>query len=361
MSNKLTTSEVIKQFKETHKDKYDYSLVEYVNTNTKVKIICKEHGEFEQSPTIHKGGSGCPTCRYINVSNKNLKSQEQVIYQFKETHKDRYDYSKVVYKGNKTKVTIICPKHGEFKQDSISHIKGSGCTKCAIENNTKNQTLTQKQVIEDFKKAHGDRYDYSLVEYKHNNTKVKIICKEHGVFLQSLVDHRRGCNCPKCMGQNLTNEDLIKDFKKVHGDRYDYSKVEYKSAREKVKIICKEHGIFEQTPNNHKNKHGCPKCKDLIIRKKHFNEPTILYYIKVNDLYKIGITKRSIKKRFEQERKVNIKIIKTWKYKTGKEAWLKEQEIIEKFKEFRYLGENILIDGGNSELFIKDILEIDKY
>lgn len=75
MSNKLTTSEVIKQFKETHKDKYDYSLVEYVNTNTKVKIICKEHGIFEQTPNNHKNKHGCPKCKDLIIRKNILMSQ----------------------------------------------------------------------------------------------------------------------------------------------------------------------------------------------------------------------------------------------------------------------------------------------
>ena len=111
MGKKLNTAEVIEQFKKKHEERYDYGKVDYKDAHTKVIIICKEHGEFSQTPNSHKQGNGCPSC-----SGNKQPNTAEVIEQFKEKHEERYDYGKVDYKGSKTKVIIICKKHGEFSQ-----------------------------------------------------------------------------------------------------------------------------------------------------------------------------------------------------------------------------------------------------
>ena len=140
---------------------------------------------------------------------------------------------------------------------------------------------TYEEVLEDFHKAHGDKYDYSLVKYIHNDTPVNIIChkrdkfgKEHGKFLQTPHNHKRGCGCPICAIENnatrqrKSNEENITIFKNIHGkDRYDYSKWDTKDAHELGIIIChkrdefgEEHGEFLMSSASHKSGHGCPKC-----------------------------------------------------------------------------------------------------
>ena len=127
MSKKLTTEEFIKRAEEIHgKGKYDYSRVEYKNNYTKITIICPIHGEFEQRPNSHLSGYGCPNC-----SNERKRSNtEEFIRKAREVHGDKYDYSKVVYKGALIKVTIICPIHREFEQRPNDHLRGKGCAKC---------------------------------------------------------------------------------------------------------------------------------------------------------------------------------------------------------------------------------------
>jgi len=124
--------------------------------------------------------------------------------------------------------------------------------------------LTTEQFIEKAKAIHSDKYDYSLVEYKNNRTKVKIICHEHGIFEQRSDSHLRGQGCSKCKGggkKKLTTEEFIKKAKNIHGDKYDYSLVEYKNNKTKVKIICPIHDVFEQRPGSHLKGCDCPKCK----------------------------------------------------------------------------------------------------
>ena len=111
-----------------HGDKYDYSKVEYKNAHTKVCIICKEHGEFWQTPSNHLAGHGCQKCKTDKVINHNKLSTEIFIEKCKKLHGDKYDYSKVNYINNYTKVCIICPKHGEFWQIPSDHLRGCGCS-----------------------------------------------------------------------------------------------------------------------------------------------------------------------------------------------------------------------------------------
>lgn len=142
--------------------------------------------------------------------------------------------------------------------------------------NVFNVNLLAQNFLDKSKVRHGEKYDYSKVEYKNNATKVKIICKEHGLFEQTPNGHLK-CKknaCPVCSKQDLlircskskitqpqSNKNFIKKAKEVHGDKYDYSKVEYKNSKTNVLIVCKIHGEFLQTPNHHTNsKNGCPDC-----------------------------------------------------------------------------------------------------
>ncbi|MBO6254657.1 MAG: hypothetical protein J6O49_13580, partial [Bacteroidaceae bacterium] len=256
---KLTTEEFIKKAREVHGDKYDYSKVEYVNSTTKVCIICPEHGEFWQKPNIHLQNKGCIRCGRHRTAAFHSKSQEQFLQDAVKVHGNKYDYSKAEYVDWQTKVVIICPVHGEFTQFPSSHLQGNGCPKCG--NDRTALRMSNEDFINKAKAVHGDRYDYSKVEYVGNKAKVCIICKEHGEFWQEARMHLSGCGCPICAGRKkMRTYDFIKKARSVHGDRYDYSKAEYKGNTEKVCIICPEHGEFWQQASNHLKGAGCPKC-----------------------------------------------------------------------------------------------------
>lgn len=116
---------------------------------------------------------------------------------------------------------------------------------------------------------HGDKYDYSKTEYVSAKEKVCIICPLHGEFYQKPNAHLTGNGCPKCAGKNLTTKEIVNRFVSLRGNTYDYSKVDYRGARTLVIIICPTHGEFKQTPNNHVSGDGCPSCagKDLTTEK----------------------------------------------------------------------------------------------
>ena len=255
----MTTEEFIKKAKAVHGDKYDYSKVEYVNYRTRLLIICPKHGEFWQRPDIHLQGKGCTKCGRERIGIASSKSKEQFLQEARRVHGDKYDYSKVKYVNYQTKVTIICPIHGEFTQTPTGHLQGNGCPKCA--NDRTSLRMTTEEFIQKAKAIHGNKYDYSNVEYTHNNVEVCIICPEHGEFLQKPRLHLSGCGCPICTGKKkMRTIDFIKRAIAVHGDKYDYTKAEYNGNSEKVCLICPKHGEFWQRAGSHLKGYGCPKC-----------------------------------------------------------------------------------------------------
>ena len=192
-----------------------------------------------------------------------MLNTEDFIEQAKNTHGDKYDYSKVTYINTCTKICIICPEHGEFWQTPSNHInQKQGCPKCSH----RSYKYTLEEFIEKARKIHGNKYDYSKVNYINNRTKVCIICPEHGEFCQSPSKHLYGKGCPKCVGKNKTTEDFIKKAIEIHGDKYDYSKVTYKNTDTKVCIICPKHGEFWQTPHVHLRGGSCSKCINKGVR-----------------------------------------------------------------------------------------------
>ena len=266
MIKKLTTQDFIERTKKVHGDKYDYSKVEYINSQTKICIICPQHGEFWQTPNAHLNGSGCPKCGRMTQASKRALSKEDFIERAKMVHGDKCDYSKVEYINARTKVCIICPIHGEFWQIPNEHLNGCGCKKCGIERSKTKQRFSLGEFIEKAHKVHGNKYDYSKVEYINSQTPVLMVCPIHGVFQMRPNDHLQGQGCPNCklLGLRkkfaLSKEAFIEKAKQVHVDRYDYSKVDYVNNRTKVCIICPKHGEFWQAPYHHLLGRNCPQC-----------------------------------------------------------------------------------------------------
>lgn len=180
-------------------------------------------------------------------------------------HADKYNYSLVKYIKSKLKIIIICPIHGEFEQRASGHLAGYGCSKCSSDK----QKLDINKFIEKAKEVHGDKYDYSLVEYKTYDENINIVCPIHGQFEQTPNNHLKGSDCLKCsLNNRVINNNFVKKANKKHGDKYDYSLVNYKGFNIKVKITCKIHGEFEQTPQNHLKGQGCPICNESNGEKK---------------------------------------------------------------------------------------------
>lgn len=257
------TEEVISEFKKVHGDKYDYSKVNYIDNKTKLEIICKKHNfSFFQIYHNHLGGHGCPKCGFETTQKCSTKNTEIFIEQSKKVHGDNYNYDEVKYTGYNIPVKIYCKKHNEFfMQKPVNHLQYKGCKKCAKEKIVNKLTKNTEEFIKESKLIHKDRYDYSRVNYVNGKVPVELFCNvcKNWIF-QAPKFNCKGCGCPCCAGVNKTTEHLNQQFKEVHGDKYDYSLVNYVNAKTKVSIICKKHGVFKQSPNSHIWGNGCPKC-----------------------------------------------------------------------------------------------------
>ena len=296
-----TTEQFIAKANAIHGERYNYSLVKYEGSTAKVTIICSKHGSFEQTPSEHLVGSGCAKCGILSRAEARRKTTEQFIASSNAVHGGRYDYSLVEYLSAQDKTTIICPDHGPFEQTPSGHLGGRGCYECGII-------------------ASGD-------------------------------------------AKRTTTEQFIAKARMVHGERYDYSLVEYVTNSKKVRIICPDHGLFLQTPNVHvDNRCGCPDCSKTGFSP---SKPGLLYYIAIktedgDTRYKIGITNFSVEERFHGSDLARIRVVKIWRFEVGRDAAERETEICYQFTGDRYYGPRLLFGAANGEIFTHDILGLDE-
>ena len=279
MNQTSKTLEFIEKAKAVHGDKYDYSKVEYINNKTKICIICPEHGEFWQIPKDHYGKhAGCPKCGILNAKRKTSDSREEFIEKANKKWNYLFDYSKVNYINSKTKVEIICPKHGSFWQRPNDHITGYGCPKCGIEKRSKQCIIPVEQMVEKIYNKFGDKIKLIESTYTKATEYATFECPIHGTFTSipnEVLNTKYGC--PKCgytsggLLNSLTTAEFIEKAKKVYGDYYDYSKVDYKQTEEKVCIICPKHGEFYITPHSFLSGSHCPKCTATLGELKIIN------------------------------------------------------------------------------------------
>lgn len=217
---------------------------------------------------------------------RKLTTQE-FIDRARAAHGDKYGYAFSVYQGNGINLMVHCPDHGIFEQSPNNHLRGNHCPICTNEKKKTGREL----FIEKAKLIHGnDKYNYLLVNYVNARENVVVICSEHGLFSQTPYSHLTGVGCPSCYGNRRhTNSSFIEKAKETHGDKYNYSLVNYKNSISKIKIICQDHGEFEQTPTCHPSGQGCVGCA-----KNGFDRTKVgfLYVLRSDcgQYMKIGIT-----------------------------------------------------------------------
>lgn len=237
------------------------------------------------------------------------KTRESYINDANDIHHYKYDYTLIPENvKRKDKVFIICPDHGKFEQQFHNHLLGRGCRKCATKKQKEKVTKTTSAFIEELKFVHGNRYDYSKVEYIGSHSTIIIICEEHGIYEQTAARHLRGQGCPKCaitertQNSTSTNENFANKAAEIHNNKYTYELVDYKHSQEYVLITCPDHGSFEQIPNAHLMGQGCPKCTKNGFR---VDKPAFLYVLLISSILGTfvgyGITD-DIKRRMKEHR-----------------------------------------------------------
>lgn len=271
MKQKLITETFIKAADEIHNGKYFYDKTIYINKKCKVIIICKKHGEFEQTPFNHLNNKqGCNKCGGSYKLDNNV-----FIKRAKKIHKEKYTYNKVNYLNNKTKVIITCIEHGDFEQMPSKHLSSKqGCPKCAMHSISINKFIEMGNIV------HNNIYNYDETIIINNNKKTNISCKIHGSFMQTPYKHLKGQGCPNCFLKKLsTGYSFIEKAEQKHSGLYNYQYVDYINSQTKIIIECKKHGCFMQLPNSHLRGQGCPVCKNSkgkiyienLLKKKFIN------------------------------------------------------------------------------------------
>lgn len=276
---------------------------------------------------------------------------------FKNIHSNQYNYSKSVCQKTDIKITIICKHHGEFQQTPASHLIGRGCPAC--------KRLTSEEFITRCQKVHPN-LNYDLAVYTKQDVKITVSCKEHGTFKQSANNHLHGTGCPKCarIRSDKSNISTLTEFigkaNKKHKGKYLYNKSIYINSSSKIKIMCKGHGVFEQQPNNHINGQGCPTCAEITRIRGHLvqsKKTTLfrLYFVQVNNIWKVGVTSNTVKERFRDDNLQEILYVS--KYISLERAVKIEQYIIKRYRKYKNKKKVMRWDSGNTECFTKNIFK----
>lgn len=197
----------------------------------------------------------------------------------KKKHGDAYGYDKVLYKGSKQKIKIYCNNcKNYFLQAPVLHLRGHGC-RCHQIGRESGKKFTTEEFVKKAKAVHGDNFDYKETKYINARTKVKIFCNNCKNFVYTVPDSHinKKSGCIKCFNIRTGDrcrssaKEFVKKAKKIHGNKYDYSLVEYINAKTKVIIKCKNcNSIFTQLPSNHiglSNMNGCPFCQSSSSEK----------------------------------------------------------------------------------------------
>lgn len=355
-SQEQATTVFVKKAKAKHGDKYDYTQVVYQTAKKKVALICGEHGAFLQTPSDHLNGCGCPSCAIVNRKLSQLISVDTFISRAKALLGDRYDYSQVQYEGLRRKVTIVCPDHGSFAMTPGTHLKGRHCPKCTgrafvptDEFITRAKAQHGDRYDYSLVRCEHNRKAVQIICREHGIFEQAPRSHLMGRGCEQCASLKRGLK-----KRATAAEQFLDKARTLHGDRYDYSLSQYKRNNANITIGCPEHGYFQQTPANHLIGRACPSCSTTGFDPTR--PAILYYLsINNGQAYKIGITNRTIEERFSIEDRLKITVIGKWHFQIGQDAREQEIEILRKHYINRYTGPDLL-RNGNSELFKSDVL-----
>lgn len=207
-----------------------------------------------------------------------------VLAQLRDLHNNYYTYNEAEFSNELrgySSISVTCPVHGAYTSLVHNHLQGKGCKKCGdVKRGLKKRATARASFVAKSQAVHGEKYDYSGIDYVDSRTKVLIRCPRHGEFLQVPTSHFGGCGCPACAIEHVaqarkrTHEDFVREATEVHGGRYEYPET-FDGVEVHIAIICPEHGLFRQRAASHLKGSGCPQCAAIRIseaRKKSFAE-----------------------------------------------------------------------------------------
>lgn len=270
---------------------------------------------------------------------------------------------KAKYRNNTTAITFICAEHGEYiAQPRTVKAAKYGCRLCS----GKSQQLSFEDFVKSATSIHGDKYEYDENTWSGSSNKTKIFCKQCNIFFEPRgTDHMDGNGCPVCnhKSQQMPFEEFVKKAILIHGNKYKYDESSWGGSNNKTKILCLQCGdYFAPTGSNHLRGSGCPVCntggfdnENNFARNPDLaNELCKLYYIKINGLYKIGITKKTLAQRYPNQQFEILFVRET----TRLFAWRVEQIILSEFSEYKQRGD---IGRGSTECFATDISTLENF
>ncbi|AUR86672.1 hypothetical protein NVP1088O_24 [Vibrio phage 1.088.O._10N.261.46.A1] len=214
---------------------------------------------------------------------------DEFILRARKVHGNTYDYSDSTYTTSHTKIEIICPTHGKFYQTPTCHLSGGRCLECSKISRALKRRRSPSSFITRALEVHGNRYDYSKTEYRVKEDKVTITCPDHGNFYQHAGSHLRGVGCPRCVNNvQLTVDEFISKALSVHSGKYTYPHRDYVNHKTKVTVLCETHGHFRQNANSHLSGRGCPDCAEFGFNP---DKDSYLYFLLSDTRYlKVGIS-----------------------------------------------------------------------
>jgi very-short-patch-repair endonuclease len=290
MPKTKTTKEFINDAIAKHGSTYDYSEVDYHGVTVKVTIICKEHGNFDQSPRCHLRGKGCIRC-----SGTYKKTTEEYIEDAIKVHGLIYDYSQIDCMGS-NQLTIICNKHGEFKQSKYNHLRGQGCPTCSKNRRIDILSKTTEEFIEECYNIWDPNrtyevYDWSDVEYINCHTNILIYCLKHDVeFEQDPHNHVRGSQgCTECISESHNKKEykIVKLFKEFLPETKFIHNKTIKVIKKKpdIRFDCKTYQLIVEVDEfqHRDNKYEDDRSREVIIQ-QYFDMPCI--FIRYNPDHK---------------------------------------------------------------------------
>lgn len=372
-----------------HGNRFIYADTVYINKRTTITVECRIHGQFTTLPMSHyNGDGGCKECAKVKsirtrgdtVTKGKARTRKFIPFKHFVKCYSKYDSTyidkakaihgnKYTYKVNTPiintethKFYITCPKHGEFTQAIKNHLQGQGCPKCGREKANATCTIPFTKIQQKAFIIHNGKYTYDEKSYTNTQTKMQIHCNtcNHTFHMtpDSHINQRQGC--PYCRGMYKTLKDANIALKKIDSN---YTLVTDKplttpvTGKTTITFLCPNHGLVSRSFLDISRGLGCRKCKSNGFS---ILKPGTLYYLSVNEgtAYKIGITNQTINKRFAKYDRDNIKVVKEWYFEDGYECYRQEQTLLKEFNEYKYNGPQLL-SSGNTELFYKDILNLD--
>lgn len=197
----------VKRAREVHGDRYSYTESIYKNNNSRVDILCKEHGEFSQVAYSHLQGRGCPKCSIETKKIKLSKNKKDFIKDIEKVHGDIYGYDTLKYKNNKTKVELTCPVHGPTLIHPSALLRGACCPKCSYKERGERGRIKPKDYFNLVKGVHNNKYSYDENSYTLMVNRIKVFCSIHGEFNPLASMHfYQATGCPKCANESSTSK-----------------------------------------------------------------------------------------------------------------------------------------------------------